>query len=159
MIIEYDTKYDSDIKELLYQLQEYIMSLDKEGYNLISRKYQDDYFDKVMQEINTYHGKILLYQKGNKVIGLVVGCINNGEIDSYDFKSPKRGRISELVVDKKYRGQNIGKKLLIAMENYLKKLDCKAILISVFAYNQIARSFYEKNGYHTRMIEMIKMGN
>ena len=31
------------------------------------------------------------------------------------------------------------------------------ILLDVFGYNEKAFSFYEKNGYHTRLIELTKM--
>ena len=42
------------------------------------------------------------------------------------------------------------------MEDYLKSIGCKDILIGVFAYNDNAVKFYRKNGYHVRMIDMIK---
>ena len=157
MIIDYDSKYDNDVKELLYELHEYIMSIDKEGYNVISLEYKDDFFNKVMKEIKEYKGKIFLYEENNKIVGLIVGSINNEETDDYDFKAPKRGRINELIVNKEYRGRNIGQKLFDAMEDYLRKEGCKAILIGVFAYNDSARRFYEKNGYHLRMTDMIKV--
>jgi len=159
MIVEYNSKYDNDIKGLLYELQEYIMNIDKEGYNVISYEYKDDYFSKVMKEINGYKGKIMLYELNNKIVGLIVGYINNEKIDDYDFKVPKRGRISELVVSKEYRGCGIGQKLFKKMEEYLKDQGCLSILIGVFAYNESAIKFYEKNGYHLRMSDMIKVDN
>ena len=158
MIIDYDSKYDSDIKELLYELQEYIMNIDREGYNIISREYKDDYFNKVMKEVEEYQGKIMLYEENNKVVGLIIGCINNEEINDFDFKAPMRGRITEFIVSKDYRRNNIGQKLFNMMEEYLKELGCQDILIGVFAYNEPAFKFYEKNGYHLRMTEMIKKG-
>ena len=39
MIIEYDSRYNQDIEELLYELQEYLMSIDKEQYYTISKEY------------------------------------------------------------------------------------------------------------------------
>ena len=42
------------------------------------------------------------------------------------------------------------------MEKYLKSVGCEDILIEVFAYNDGAMKFYEKNGYHIRTTEMIK---
>lgn len=32
MIIEYDSKYDEQIKDLLVQLQQHLADMDKEGY-------------------------------------------------------------------------------------------------------------------------------
>ena len=156
-IIEYNKVYDNDLKELFYELQEYIMSIDQEGYNIINKNNKDDYYKKVMNEINTYQGKILLYKEDNKIVGLIVGYINNEETNEIDFIAPKRGRISELIVTKSYRGKHIGQKLFTAMEKYLKEQKCESILIGVFAYNEQARKFYEKNGYHLRMTDMIKV--
>lgn len=156
MIIEYDSKYDNEVKKLFIELQEYIVKIDKEHYNIIGTNYSEEYFSKTMDEIKKYKGKMYLYKKDNNICGLVVGLINNDERDTYDFKAPKRGRISELIVSNKYREQGYGKILLNSMEDYLKSEGCMDILIGVFAYNENAIKFYEKNNYHTRMIEMIK---
>ena len=157
IIIEYDNKYDDDIEELLYQLQEHIMNIDIEGYNIISKEHKKDLFNQVMNEIKEYNGKIFLYKENDKILGFIVGQINNEETNSFNFKAPKRGRITELVVDKNYRRKSIGDKLLSKMESYLKDNGCKSILIGVFAYNDLARRFYEKHGYHLRMTDMIKV--
>ena len=144
MIIEYNEKYKEEVKNLLVELQEYIVSIDKEKYNIITKEYRDIYFNKTMEDINKYEGKMYLYKDNNKIIGLIVGLINNLEECTYDFKCPKRGRITELVVSKHHR------------KDYLKSVECKDILLGVFAYNENAIKFYEKNGYHIRMLDMTK---
>lgn len=157
MIIEYDSKYDEDIKDLLAELQEHIVSIDREGYCIITDSYREEYFKKTMSEVSNYEGKILLYSEDGKVQGLIVSLIGNDEIEDCDFKAPKRGRISELVVSKNHRNKGIGSKLLKSMTDYLKSVGCKSILIGVFAYNENAIKFYQKNGYHIRMHEMINV--
>lgn len=156
MIIEYNEKYKEEVKNLLVELQEYIVSIDKEKYNIITKEYRDIYFNKTMEDINKYEGKMYLYKDNNKIIGLIVGLINNLEESTYDFKCPKRGRITELVVSKHYRKSGVGSILLHSMEDYLKSVECKDILLGVFAYNENAIKFYEKNGYHIRMLDMTK---
>lgn len=156
MIIEYESKYDEEIKNLLVELQEHIVQIDKEHYNVIGNDYKNEYFNKTIEEIKKYNGEMYLYKENEEIVGLIVGLINNEEIDTYDFKAPKRGRISELVVSNKYRKKGYGKILLNSMENYLKSVGCLDILIGVFAYNDSAIKFYEKNGYHIRMTEMTK---
>ena len=42
------------------------------------------------------------------------------------------------------------------MEEYLNSIGCLYIAVDVFAYNENAINFYEKYGYHERMISMIK---
>lgn len=156
MVLEYDEKYDDDIKDLLVELQEYIQNIDIEGYNILQKNYRKLYFEKVLNDVKNYKGKIFLYEEDNKIVGLVVGIVNNDEIETYDFKAPKRGRITELVISKNVRSKGIGTVLLKYMEDYLKSIGCKDILIGVFAYNDNAVKFYRKNGYHVRMIDMIK---
>ena len=156
MIIEYAEKYKDEVKDLLVELQEYIVSIDKEKYNIITKEYRDNYFNKTMDEIYKYEGKMYLYKDNDKIIGFIVGLINNLEESTYDFKCPKRGRITELVVSKHYRKSGVGSILLHSMEDYLKSVGCKDILLGVFAYNENAIKFYEKNGYHIRMLDITK---
>lgn len=156
MVVEYNTKYDEDIKDLLVELQEYIQEIDVEGYNIVTEEYREECFKDNLKEINENDGKMLLYKENNKIVGFVIG-IKNKEENSYDFKCPMRGTITELIVSKKVRNRGIGSILLKAMEDYLKSSDCKSILLGVFGYNYKAIKFYEKNGYHTRMIDMIKV--
>ena len=156
MIIEYNNKYDEDIKNLLEELQIYIASIDEEGYNIVTPAYREKYFIETMEEINKYEGKMFLYEENNKITGLIIGIINNEEEETYEFSAPKRGRITELIVSHTSRSNGIGTKLLKAMEDYLKSVGCEDILLGVFAYNEKAKNFYEKHGYHNRMIDMTK---
>ena len=156
MIIEYEDKYKEEVKDLFVELQSYIASIDKEKYNVLTPEYREKGFEENIKEINQYEGKMFLLKIEEKIVGLVIGIINNDEIDTYDFKAPKRGRIKELIVSEKYRKGGYGTILLEAMENHLKSVGCKDILIGVFAYNNDAIKFYEKNGYHFRMNDVTK---
>lgn len=156
MIVEYSRGYNEDIKDLFLELQTHIAELDKEKYNIVTSEYREKYFEKTMQEIEKYQGKMFLYVEGGNVLGLIVGMVYNDATTSYDFKAPKRGKITELIVSKSARGRGVGKKLLQKEEGYLKQLGCSAILLDVFAYNEGAIEFYKKHGYNARLIEMIK---
>lgn len=156
MIIEYNKKYDEDIKDLLCELQEHLVALDIQKYNIITPEYRELYFKKVMEEVERFEGKIYLYEQDGKVVGFICGIINNDNQKTYEFEAPKRGRIDELVVSKTARGLGVGDKLITKMEEYFKSVGCKDILLSVFAYNEGARRFYEKHGYMPRMITMSK---
>lgn len=156
MIIDYNNKYDKNVKDLLVELQEYIASIDKEKYCIITEDYREKYFKKTIEEVKKCNVKISLYSENKKIVGLIVGLINNEETFEYDFKAPKRGRITELIISKNYMGKGYGKKLLNFMEQYLEDNGCKDILIEVFGYNENAIRFYEKNGYHIRTIDMTK---
>ena len=159
MIIEYNKQYDENVKDLLVELQEHIQSIDIEGYNILTKDYRELYFQKIINEVNKCNGKILLYKENSKIVGLIVGLINNDNEETYEFIVPRRGRITELIVSKNIRSKGIGTMLLKSMEDYLKSIGCEDVLLGVFAYNDNAINFYEKNGYHMRMIDMIKTNN
>lgn len=156
MIIDYSELYKEDVKNLLLELQEHIHSVDPEGYNIVGVNYREMSFLDTMEDVKKYDGKIMLYVENDEVLGMVIGLINNDTEETYNFRAPKRGRISELVVKKDVRSKGIGSMLLKSMEDYLHSVGCESILIGVFAYNNEAVKFYEKNGYHNRMLDMIK---
>ena len=154
-IIEYEEIYQEEVKELLEELQEYMISVDKEGYSTITKEYKEKYFEKIIKEVNAYQGKIFLAMD-KQVVGLIIGLINNEDISTYDYKAPKLGRVTELIVTKEYRNKKIGKQLLKKIEEYFKEVGCKGILLNIFTDNKVAKIFYEKEGYSKRTSELIK---
>ena len=56
----------------------------------------------------------------------------------------------------KDRNSGLGQQLMEKMENYFKSIDCEYVVIDVFAYNNLAINFYNKQGYHTRGLIDIK---
>ena len=121
-IIEYEDKYLEDIRDLLVELEEYIISIDN-----------------------------------NKVIGLIMGIVTTyREYDYLDYKCPKRGEITELVVSKDIRSKGVGEKLIKKLEEYFKSIHCEYVIVDVFGYNDLALKFYFKQGYHARMLTAIK---
>ena len=155
MVVEYNSCYDEDIKDLFVELQEYIASIDKEGFNILTPNYREEYFIKTLKEIEEHNGKMFLYEDNGKIVGIVVGLICE-EIFECGFHSPKRGEITELIVSKNCRAKGYGKMLLNAMEEHLKEQGCKHIIIGVFGYNDHAIEFYQRKGYNSRFIDMIK---
>lgn len=154
-IIEYEENYQEEVKELLEELQKYMISVDKEGYNTVTKDYKEKYFEKIIKEVNTYQGKIFL-AIDKKVVGLIIGLINNENISTYDYKAPKLGRVTELIVTKEYRNKKVGKQLLKKIEEYFKEVGCKGVLLNIFSNNKVAKIFYEKEGYSKRTSELIK---
>ena len=156
-IIEYQEKYLEDVKDLLVELEEYILSIDKDELDQLHKEYRDKMAILDLKEVSENEGKCYLAIEDNKVIGLIMGCIPKyDEYDYLDYKCPKRGEITELIISQKVRSKGIGQKLMQQMEIYFKKEDCEYIHVDVFAYNENAIKFYSKSGYHSRMHNMIK---
>ena len=156
-IIEYEEKYLEDVKDLLVELEEYILSIDKDNLDQLHPQYRDKMAILDLEEVEKYSGKCYLAIENEKAIGLIMGyIIEYDEHDYLDYKCPKSGEISELIVTKKIRSTGVGKLLMSKMEEYFKSMDCEYIHVDVFGYNESGINFYEKRGYHTRMLNMIK---
>ena len=110
-----------------------------------------------LNEIKENDGKCFLAIRNSKVVGLIMGYISQyNEFDYLDYKCPKRGEISELIVTDKIRGKGVGQLLIDKMEEYFKIMGCEYVIVDVFAYNENAIKFYAKGGYHPRMYTNIK---
>ena len=156
-IIEYEDKYLEDVKDLLVELEEYIVSIDKDNLDQLHPEYREKMAILDLEEVKNNNGKCYIAVENDKVIGLIMGCIfSYDEYDYLDYKCPKRGEITELIVSKNVRSKGIGNMLISKMEEYFKSLGCEYVLVDVFAYNENAIKFYDKNGYHSRMYISIK---
>ena len=156
-IIEYNEKYLENVKDLLVELEEYILSIDKDNLEQLHPEYRETMAILDLEEVNKYNGKCYLAIENDKAIGLIMGCIPPyDEYDYLDYKCPKRGEITELIVTNKIRSKGIGQELINKMEEYFKSVGCEYVIVDVFAYNEIGKKFYNKNDYHARMETMIK---
>ncbi len=156
-IIEYDNKYLEEVKDLLVELEEYILSIDEDNLDNLHPEYREKMAILDLEEIKNNNGKCYLAIEEEKVIGLIMGyVITYDEYDYLDYKCPKSGEVSELIVSKRARNSGIGKSLMNKMEQYFKSINCEYIFIDVFGYNKNAIEFYKKQGYHTRMLRNIK---
>ena len=156
-IIEYEDKYLEDVRDLLVELEEYIISIDEDHLDQLHEEYRDKMALLDLEEIKENNGKCYLYIENNKVVGLIMGIIPPyDKYDYLDYKCPKRGEITELIVSNKIRSKGIGQKLIKQMEEYFKTQGCEYIKVEVFGYNDNALKFYFKQNYHARMLDVIK---
>ena len=144
-IIEYNDKYLEDVKDLLVELEEYIISIDKDNLDRLHPDYRDKMALVDLETVKENNGKCYLAIEDDKAIGLIMGCIfPYSEFDYLDYKCPSKG---------------IGNSLITKMEEYFKSVGCDYVLVDVFAYNDNAINFYNKKGYHPRMYRDIKKIN
>ena len=146
MIIEYEDKYLEDVRDLLVELEEYIVSIDEDNLDIVSAAYREKMALVDLEEIKNNNGKCYLYIDNKNVVGLIMGIIPKYDENDYlDYKCPKKGEVTELIIKKEYRNHNIGKILLNKMEEYFRKNNCEYSFIDVFAYNKSGINFYDKN--------------
>ncbi len=156
-IVEYETKYLEDVRDLLVELEEYIVSIDEDHLDRVHPDYREKMTELDLKEVNDNDGKCYLALDNDKVIGLIMGIIKKfDEYDYLDYKCPKEGEITELIVSKEARSKGVGNRLIKRMEEYFKSVNCEYILVDVFAYNKNAINFYDKEGYNNRKNTVIK---
>ncbi len=156
-IIEYEDRFLDDVKNLLVELEEYIIKIDEDGLDQLHSEYKDKMALLDLKTIKDNNGKCYLAIQNNMVIGLIMGYVRvYDEFDYLDYKCPKSGVISEFIVSEKVRSKGIGKQLINKLEEYFKSINCEYILLECFAYNKSAINFYKSQGYHTRMLVNIK---
>jgi len=156
-IIEYEDKYLEDVRDLLTELEEYLVSIDIDELDRVHPEYHEKMALIDLEEVRNYEGKCYLAVEDDKALGLIMGTIPPyDEYDYLDYKCPRRGEITELIVTAKTRSKGIGNLLMNKMEEYFRDNNCEYVLVDVFAYNENAIKFYDKKGYHSRMHVDIK---
>ena len=156
-IVEYEDNYLEDVRDLLTELEEYLVSIDKDELDQVHPEYHEKMALVDLEDVKKNDGKCYLAIIDNKVVGLIMGTIPPfDEYDYLDYKCPKRGIITELIVTSKIRSKGVGSELMNKIEEYFKSKGCEYSLVDVFAYNNIGINFYDKYGYHHRMHTDIK---
>lgn len=123
MIIEYEDKYLEDVRDLLVELEEYILSIDEDNLDIVSANYREKMALVDLEEVKSNNGKCYLYIDNKNVVGLIMGIIPKYDENDYlDYKCPKKGEVTELIIKKEYRNHSIGKILLNKMEEYFRKI-------------------------------------
>lgn len=115
--------------ELLNELYE-----NKLKYN----KFKEIYKLK-LNDTNSYYIVAIL---DNKIVGVLTS-----EIQVKLHRERKQSFIEDLIVDKEYRNQGIGKVLLEDAVNYAKSNDCEVIELTSYINNEDAHRFYENNKF------------
>mgnify|MGYP000684761305 CR=1 FL=1 len=150
-IIEYNSKYDEQIKDLLVELQNYLIDIDDWHTQVMLPEYREGNFQMDLRKVNNQEGKIYLAIENELIIGLIMGVVEEkDEIDKLTNDCAKTGSVIELIVRNNIRGNGIGKILLDKIENYFKSINCKRVNIEVFGPNKKGLNFYEKNDYIIR---------
>lgn len=156
-IVELKQEHFEKVKDLLVDLQNYVISIDKYNLNIISNDYREKYFEFMQNDCKKNQGKVFIAIQENNILGMVTGFVQEyDERDRLDYSCPKKGIVAELIVDKNNRANGVGSELLKHIEEYCKSIGCEFVQIDVFAYNENAKKFYYKNGYEDRMITLFK---
>ena len=74
-IIEYEDKYLEEVKDLLVELEEYILSIDEDNLDQLHSEYRDKMAMLDLEEVKNNNGKCYLPIDNDVVVGLIMGCL------------------------------------------------------------------------------------
>ena len=156
-IIDFENKYKKDIAKLLVEEEKYIITIDKDNLDVLSPDFIDKYAANLIDTVNNNEGKIFLIEEDSKIIGMIAGkIVKHSEKEKLKAKNVRIGEIDEIMITKPYQRKGYGTILIHKIEAYFKKIGCDSVILGVFAYNESAIAFYEKQGYHIRTTTKIK---
>ncbi len=148
------------IVKLFSEFGYYLKEIDNKDLNLsiVPASYGEYCYKKMINEIKKAEGIIYVIEVNNKVVGFVAGTVKETRRDPGDDCKPHiTGRVIELFITEKYRGQILGKTLMQKILEYFKSKDCYKVNVEVFAPNKRAYKFYETLGFRERNIDLVKI--
>jgi len=151
--IEKADKTDAeDIAKIAYQVAKMHDESVPEYFKPVSEKEQLQNIKEMLGDEKLFVFKAVCE---GKICGFLFLEINYRESDGLRFS--RVGTVLNFGVDEAVRHQGIGEKLLKSAEDFCLKQGCKALDMSVFAFNQQAIQFYEKRGYKILDVSMRKV--
>ena len=94
MIVEYDPKYDEQIKDLLVELQNYLIDIDDWHTQIMSPQYREKAYEMDMKKVKEQNGKVFVSVENGIINGVIMGIVNeNDEIDKLTNDCAKTGNI------------------------------------------------------------------
>lgn len=156
-IIEYKDEFENEVKEMLIELQNHIINIDKFKLNTITPEYRDEYFKFAYNLSYNNEGKFFIARENNVVLGFIACSVTQYEdFAKISYKCPKKGVITELFVKDLARKKGVASLLIKKVEEYLKLINCKFVELDVFASNINAYNLYKKHSFEDRVKIMFK---
>ena len=116
-------------------------------------KTKEYYFRYLKSDLKDKERAIFIAMEDKKIIGMILGKYYK-PIPISKFK--KKGYISNLYFDKKYRKKGIGKKLVMQTMRWLKKQGVAYISLEIHSKNLATQRLYKKFGFKDYTIKLAK---
>jgi GNAT superfamily N-acetyltransferase len=126
----------------------------KKSYYLIIQSYPElneiEYEEIVKEMMQLSNFKMIGAFIDGKIIGI------SGYVISRMFYCAKFLRISNLIIDNKYRNKKIGTKMMRFLEEKARNNNCKHIILDSFIGNKKSHSLYFREGFFIRGFHFMK---
>lgn len=129
-----------DLPEIVRMLADDFLGATRERYeNPLPESYL-----KAFEEIDADKNNELIVAEDD---GEIIGTLQITFTPSISFQGGKRATVESVRVDEKYRGQGIGKELMLWAINRAKEENCFAMQLTTNADRTDAHRFYENLGF------------
>ncbi len=149
-IIAYEMIYN---KVLKYKNDIICVPFQKEYWNEYMKIYNECFYKMrkalEVEPINFYCDYSQIKDKINDIFLYLQNGVIIGAVSCYE------NELDDLIVEKSFRGQGIGQKLLFWGMNHIKEQGYEEIILHVAEWNQNAVKLYLKNGFSIRKRERV----
>ena len=153
MIIRNACKEDvTQLNKLLFQVQQVHAQARADIFMAGAKKYTDDELLVLIQNAN--QTPIFVAELDGNVVGYAFSRMIR---TSDHTRKQNTLYIDDLCVDEAYRRKHIGSNLLNYVTDFAKKMKFHNVTLNVWALNEDAYRFYEKNGMHVQKYGMEKI--
>ncbi|MEY8370946.1 GNAT family N-acetyltransferase [Aerococcaceae bacterium 50-4] len=105
-------------------------------------------YEEVAALIDDQNRPILVAVEDNHVLGYMFGVFQE-TVENNILIAEKSLYIDDICVDENARGKHVGQALYQATKELAADTGCRRITLNVWAFNDAAKSFYEKMGMQT----------
>ena len=114
------------------------------------------YVDKMKADAAKHRGKILVADKGKKLLGCASLLTEVTSADDPDEILYSYAYVGDLAVTMSHRGQGVGRALIEECEKIARAAGQKWLRLGVIAANQSAREFYSRVGLEEKFLTLEK---
>lgn len=156
-IREYKPSDRKQVEHLIAELQDYEANM-VQGM-LPGKQMATVYLQEaILKDCAEKDGKIWMAEKDGKLVGFIWVRIESEPRYDLMYEEPEHKflYIGDFVVLNEFRGQGIGKALVMAVENYAKEIGIDFIETNVTAKNYPSRDIYQNLGFQEEWIRVAK---
>lgn len=145
------------VVECMGSFGDYLVTIDSMKRQRRMPGFGEFFTQKMLESVDSNEGFVYVAEREGQIIGFAAGVImRQSKEDLLECVPSTAGRVIELFVEKQFREQNIGTKLMEKMEECFRRAGCDVSKVEVFAPNDNAHAFYLRLGYQNRSVDMIK---
>src|SRR5215469_17016362 len=112
------------------------------------------YLDRILQRAEERQGAVLVAEAEGRVVGFIAFRVNSHDSVTETPVYTRYGYVSDIEIDKDWRGSGLAQRLLKAAERHFAGLGVERMRLSVLANNGRARRAYAKYGFAELDLEL-----